>query len=117
MGRRRRSSWRTMTVGSIASGTVGCDRLARLMRTVGSVEMTSEPAAPALKGLAAARAASSRPEEGAGAGVLSIVRQRFQDPPAGDLEPLLLERRQRSFVSRVRAGIRRIIHGAPGALS
>jgi hypothetical protein len=35
-----------MTVGSIESGIDG-DPLARLIRIVGSVEMTSEPEAPA----------------------------------------------------------------------
>jgi hypothetical protein len=46
VGRRRGSSREIITVGSIESGIAG-DPLARLMRTVGSVEMTSEPGAPA----------------------------------------------------------------------
>jgi hypothetical protein len=43
-GRYRGSSRRTITVGSIDSG-IGAEPLARLMRTVGSVETTSEPSA------------------------------------------------------------------------
>ena len=43
-GRRPRSSRRTITVGSIASD-IDWEPPARLMRTVGSVEITSEPGA------------------------------------------------------------------------
>src|SRR5689334_13696174 len=49
--------------------------------------------------------------------MLPIVGEGLDHPPARNLVRLLLVRRQRFVVGCVRARVRRVIHGAPGALS
>jgi hypothetical protein len=68
-----------------------------------------------MKGACGGARSIEPPEQRSRAGMVPIVGQRLDYPPPGHLVRLFLVRRQRFLVGGVRAGVRRVIHGAPGA--